>query len=491
MYTFFLLPVPTSNLYAQVNGLQFTVDPPSVLWISLFSRGLLQALDQVKAFYHLQDSSKTDEHIDIRMDAAQLKVSIERIQTFLHDNSSFCANSSGFCFVLYSSFLQLIIPLDSSILDHPERPQSLSVTVPQLVLSNTRHCPHGSRADLNSTFNRFAASSFFQQTPPCPYPRDQSAFHAIPAAFLQHCQKTECQPLDIKQLRSQDVWSLSMSRVTFGFDGARRLPKSRTQPFVESFAMSLWMCQPSAFKNGSPSSPKQEDALFASLHFLVHVITPVKMWLNHYQYVALLRMKDAMARLVAELTRNLQYVKKIDSQKTKPSSVCLALLVDSTEVGLLLPAACSEPEEEVPHSPETETPSMTDSDISPTHQSADMVVEENGLSATFVQDEQEGVVEEAYEAVEEGLECLTACEDTPVVSPPFSAGHSPVLSREPSTFSLEGELSSAINVTKDVTKDAISASLDLTKGAFSITKDAFSMLSRGSGMSKLFTSQAK
>lgn len=384
------------------------------------------------------------------------------------------------------TLLQLIIPLDSSILDHPERPQSLSVTVPQMVVSNTRHCPHGSRADLNSTYNRFVASPFFQPTPPCPYPRDQSAFHAIPAAFLQHCQETECQPLDVKQLRSQDVWSLSLSRVALGFDGARRLPKSRTQPFVESFAMSLWMCQPSAFKNGSASSPKQEDMLLASLHFLVHVITPVKMWLNHYQYVALLRMKDAMARLVAELSRNLQFV-KTDKQKTNPSSVCLALLVDSTEVGLLLPAACSEPEEEVPHSPETETPSLTDSDISPTHQSADMVVEENGLNATFGQDEQEGVVEEAYEAVEEGLECLTAREDTSVVSPPLS----PVLSREPSTFSLEGELSSAINVTKDVTKDAISASLDLTKGAFSITKDAFSMLSRGSGMSKLFTSQAK
>lgn len=247
------------------------------------------------------------------------------------------------------------------------------------------------------------------------------------------------------------------------------------------------MCQPSAFKNALPSSPEEEEPLFASLHFLVHVITPVKMWLNHYQYVALLRMKDAMARLVAELSRNLQYVQKINSQKTNPSSVCLALLVDSTEVGLLLPAACSEPEEEVPHSPETETPSMTDSDLSPTHQSADMVVEENGLDTTFVQDEQEGVVEEAYEAVEEGLECLTAREDTPAASPPLS----PVLSREPSTFSLEGELSSAINVTKDVTKDAISASLDLTKGALSITKDAFSMLSRGSGMSKLFASQAK
>lgn len=73
---FFLLPVPTSNLYAQLNSLQLFVDPDSVLWISLFSRGLLHTLEQVKAFYHLQDSSKTEEHVDIRMDASHLKVNI-------------------------------------------------------------------------------------------------------------------------------------------------------------------------------------------------------------------------------------------------------------------------------------------------------------------------------------------------------------------------------------------------------------------------------
>ncbi|XP_067448898.1 bridge-like lipid transfer protein family member 3A isoform X1 [Thunnus thynnus] len=477
------LSVPTSNLYAQVNGLQLCVDPASVLWINLFSRGLLHTLDQVKAFYHLQDSSKAEEHVEIRMDASQLK---------------------------------LIIPLDSSILDHPERPQSLSVTVPQMVLSNTRHCPHGSRADLNSTYDKFTSCSFFQPTPPCPYPRDQSAFCPIPSTFLQYAQETEPQPLDRKRLRSQDVWSLSLSRVTLGFDGARRLPKGRTQPFVEPFAMSVWLCQPSAFKCGSLSSPsdpsrahqpssqqepQQEDTTLASVHFLAHAITPVKMWLNHYQYVALLRMKDALARLGAELGRDVRDVKEAHGQKAKPATVCLALLVDSMELGLLLPPVCTEPEEEVPHTPETDSPSITDSDISPTHHTADMEDSglENGISSintvvtAFDQDEQDGVVEEACEAVEEGLEGdgLTAQEDTPVLSPQLSPGHSPALSREPSNFSLEGELSSAINVTKDVTKDAISASLDLTKGAFSITKDAFSMLSRGSGMSKLFSAQAK
>ncbi|XP_072222955.1 bridge-like lipid transfer protein family member 3A [Leuresthes tenuis] len=480
------LPVPTSNLYVQLNSLQLCVDPASLLWISLFSRGLLHTLDQVKAFYHLQDSNKVEEHVDIRMDAAQLK---------------------------------LIIPLDSSILDHPERPQSLSVTVPQMVLSNTRHCPHGSKADLSSTCEKFASSPFFQTSPPRPYPRDLSAFDPVPSAFLQHSQEIASQPLDRKQPRSEDVWSLSLSRVALGFDGARRFPKGKTQPFVEPFAMSVWMCQPSAFKTESSSSssspsgahqlsseqePRQDDASLASVHFLAHTITPMKMWLNHYQYVALLRMKDALAQLGAELSRDVRGVKQAHGKKTKAATVCLALLLDSVEVGLLLPPVCMEPEGEVPHTPETDSPSMTDSDISPTHHSVDVVLEDSGLengvssintgaSGVFDQDEQDGAVEEAYEAVEEEPEgnVLTTQEDTSVLSPPLSPGPSPAISREPSTFSLEGELSSAINVTKDVTKDAISASLDLTKGAFSITKDAFSMLSRGSGVSKLFTAQGR
>ncbi|XP_041654810.1 UHRF1-binding protein 1 isoform X2 [Cheilinus undulatus] len=469
--------VPTTNLYAQLNGLQFCVDPASILWINLFSRGLLHTLDQVKAFYHLQDSSKSEEHVDICMDATQLK---------------------------------LVIPLDSSILDHPERPQSLSVTVPQMTLSNTHHCPNGSRADLSSTYNKFASCPFFKMEPPCPYPRDRSAFHAIPSTFLHVSQETELQPLDIKRPRSRDIWSLSLFRVTLGFDGARRFPKGKTQPFVEPFSMSVWICQPSAFGNNAPcsssspngdhrASPEQEDTSFASFHFLALTNTPVRMWLNHYQYVALLRMRDAMARLGAELGRDLQNVKQAHGQETKPNTVCLALLVDSAEMGLLLPAVSSEPEVEVPQTPETDSPSITDSDISPTHRSD--IPEENGIETGLsintanerdYPDDQGVLVEEACEAVEEVvLQVLETQEDTPVLSPVLSPGHSPVLSREPSTFSLEGELSSAINVTKDVTKDAISASLDLTKGAFSITKDAFSLLSRGSGMSKLFSAQGK
>ncbi|XP_045062955.1 UHRF1-binding protein 1 isoform X1 [Coregonus clupeaformis] len=494
------LPVPNTNLYAQLNGLHLCLDPASLLWVNLFSRGLLHTLEQVKAFYQLQDGSKAEEHVDIRMDAAQIK---------------------------------LIIPLESSIMDHQDRPQSLNITVSQTVLSNTRHSPHGTRADLNTTYISFSTCHFFQSAPPCSFPRDQSAFLPLPSAFLQHSLEMEPLPLsETRPLRAKDVWSLSLSRLSGSFEGARKSNKGRAHPFVEPFAMSVWICRPCAFKGGSlvsspsepapvdpnhasseqenqlPSNPdhhnldSKKEAPVASIHFLAQAITPVKVWLNHYQYVALLRMKDTLARLGGELGRDTRDAKHARGQESDPPTVCLALLMDSVELGLLLPPAATEPEEEEAHTPGSESASLTDSDLSPTHQATSPgPLEDSGIgnatatvnSSPPLEQEVDGVVEEASEAVE-GMEGEMAQEggNGPVPSPPFSPEHHlSLLSRDPSTFSLEEELSNALTATKDVTKDAFSASLDLTKGAFSITKDAFSFMSRGSGMSKLFTTQAK
>ncbi|KAL1021058.1 hypothetical protein UPYG_G00008150 [Umbra pygmaea] len=476
------LPVPNTNLYAQLNGLQLCLDPLSLLWVNLFSRGLLRTLEQVKAFYHLQDSSRAEEHVDIRVDAAQLK---------------------------------LIIPLESSIMDHQDRPQALSVFIPQTVLSNTRHSPHGTQADLNTTYSSFSACHFFQPSPPCTFPRDRSSFSPVPSAFLQH--SLEREPLcERSPPRAQDVWSLSLSRLSMSFEGARKSNKGRAHPFVEPLTLSVWMCCPSAFKGvslvSSPGSSKQaspeldnhsremnDETPVASIHFLAQTITPVKVWLNHYQYVALLRMKDTLARLESELGRDTRDAKQARGQKADPPTVCLALLMDSVELGLLLPPAATEPEEHA-HSRGSDSGSLTDSDLSPVHQATSPgPLEDSGIGngPAAVRDshpaelEPDGVVEEACEAVE-GMEADVKDASGPVPSPPFSPEQrSSIVSRDASSFSLEGELSSALTATKDVTKDAISASLDLTKGAFSITKDAFSFMSRGSGMSKLFSPQAK
>lgn len=217
------------------------------------------------------------------------------------------------------------------------------------------------------------------------------------------------------------------------------------------------------------------------------------MWLSHYQYVALLRMKDYLARLASDLSR-------FPSAKMKsatPPTVCLSLLLEALELGLLLPPVIGKTEDEEEAPEETDTQSLTDSDPSPSRRDSGIV---GSTEKVLEQDEEEcdgageGPVEEACEAVEEGLDegngqGAKSQISTSVCSPPPSPAS--VQNRNTSTVSLEGELSNALSVTKDVTKDALSASLDLTKGALSITKDAFSILSRGSAMSKIFSTQNK
>lgn len=401
-------------------------------------------------------------------------------------------------------------------MDHPDRPQSLSISLPQIVLSNTRHSPHGSRSDLNSTYGSFSACPFFNPTACQPFPRDQSLLHPLPSAFLQRFLENESLSLEHKcPSRSQDVWSVSLSRVTLGFDGARRGIRGKALPFVEPFAMSLWLCRPSAFKkdshcssiDGDSKSPTgssksvndvisdkfdQTEGLvnypLASIHILAQSITPVKMWLNHYQFVALLRMKDYLARLAGDLTKDFQGLGQSTHKPSDPPSVCVSVLMEAIELALLLPPATCDPEEA--HSPvETDTPSLTDSDLSPSHHAGEPgLLEDSGSRGNEDQEddaEQEGSVEEAYEAIEEGIDGQTGQDGdaravVPAMSPLLSPMNPALLSRHSSTFSLEGELSSALNATRGVTKD-------LTKGALSITKDAFSLLSRGSGMTKLFT----
>lgn len=205
-------------------------------------------------------------------------------------------------------------------------------------------------------------------------------------------------------------------------------------------------------------------------------------------------MKDYLTRLASDLNR-------FPSAKSKtpapPLSMCVSLLLDALELGLLLPPIVEKTEEEAPE--ETDSQSLTDSDLSPSRPDSRIVEStekalEEGEEEKECDGAGEGPVEEACEAVEEGLDEGNiqggdSQVTTSVASPPPSPAT--VQNQNTSTVSLEGELSNALSVTKDVTKDALSASLDLTKGALSITKDAFSILSRGSAMSKIFSTQSK
>ncbi|EHB06641.1 UHRF1-binding protein 1-like protein [Heterocephalus glaber] len=74
-------PIPSPNLYGQLNALQFTVDERSILWLNQFVLDLKQSLNQFMTVYKLNDNSKSDEHVDIRVDGLMLKVAINTSQS--------------------------------------------------------------------------------------------------------------------------------------------------------------------------------------------------------------------------------------------------------------------------------------------------------------------------------------------------------------------------------------------------------------------------
>lgn len=206
-------------------------------------------------------------------------------------------------------------------------------------------------------------------------------------------------------------------------------------------------------------------------------------------------MKDYLARLASDLNR-------FPSAKLKaapPPTVCVSLLLEALDLGLLLPPVVGKTEEEEEAPEETDTQSLTDSELSPSRPDSGIV---RSTEKALEQEEDEcgelgeGPVEEACEAVEEGSNegngpGAESQVTTSVISSPPTLSPAAAQNQNTSMVSLEGELSSALSVTKDVTKDALSASLDLTKGALSITKDALSILSRGSAMSKIFSTQSR
>ncbi|MGH0119367.1 UNVERIFIED_CONTAM: hypothetical protein FKN15_006098 [Acipenser sinensis] len=386
------LPVPCSNLYGQLNGLQLTPDPLSLLWINLFSLGLLRSLEQVKAFYKLEDSGKGEEHVDVRLDVYQLK---------------------------------LVIPLESRILDHPDRPQSLCVHASHSVFTNTRHCAHATTADLQGTCHSFSHCPFFQ-----------------PAGRLV----TERPGSHLKSRTVQDLLDLGSPRDSNEND---------------------WPAQ-----NGEGQEEDAEQMEMASIHVLAQALSPIRLRLNHYQYVALLRVKDTFSRLGAELAQDTLGLR---GEQVEPPTVSLGLLLESAEVALLLPPATLE-ETQSPGS--TDSPSLTDSELSPAKGPLVTAgLEDSGIGNAGSSEKEDGDGTTAPPPVEEACEAVEALEDAGPSSPSPSL-NPPLHSRDNSSFSLQGELSSALTATKDVTKEAMTVTMDLTKEAVSITKDAFSILSR-------------
>ncbi|XP_057179715.1 UHRF1-binding protein 1-like isoform X2 [Triplophysa rosa] len=369
-------PIPCPNLYVQLNALQLVLDSRSLVWLNLFALDLRQSLEQFMELYKLNDSQKPDEHVDIRVDGLMLK---------------------------------LVIPAEHEK-TQPDQPRSLSVQTSEMVASNTRHSSGCTRSSLESLLQAFQEQPFFTSSPS--FPRALNSFPVLHSVFQRHAHEQDTRVHDVyrgfaplslsanalKTPAATDLWAIHFSQFWVDYEGSRS-GRGRPTPCVDSFPLTLWVCQPARYAQhnerlksgvGSGKLTRSESAEIANrlqrkkllkeyyttdasgsstpsnglhkpnsldglcshtsssltsssssasevdMQVLVHVQKHLSAQVSHGQYVFLLRLQNAVKSLQRTLQQDLEQFGSKRQGTGQPLSACIGVLMKSAEVALLL-----------------------------------------------------------------------------------------------------------------------------------------------------------
>ncbi|MCJ8736272.1 hypothetical protein PDJAM_G00257060 [Pangasius djambal] len=358
-------PIPCPNLYVQLNALQLVVDAQSLVWLNLFALDLRHSLVQFMELYKLNDSQKSDEHIDVRVDGLMLK---------------------------------LVIPGDQKQFQ-PDHPRSISVQTSEMVATNTRHSPGCSRSDLEALLQAFREQAFFTSS-------TSSSFPVLHPVFQHHAHERDTCLHDVyrglappalhtdalKVPSATDLWALRFTQFWVDYEGPRN---HRPSPCVDSFPLTLWLCQPARYvqhqqrpkaaagtgtlptdvsgrlqrkkllkeyystetmanqpTNGlhkpfsldglnaadssSVTSSSSSSTGDADVQVLVQVQKLLSAQASHSQYVFLLKLQQTLNTLQRTIQQDLQKHGLAQQGTGRTFGACVGLLVGSAEVALLL-----------------------------------------------------------------------------------------------------------------------------------------------------------
>ncbi|XP_040201153.1 UHRF1-binding protein 1-like [Rana temporaria] len=359
-------PIPSSNLYVQLNALQITVDDRSILWLNQFILDLRQSVDQFMAMYKLSDSSN-DEHIDIRVDGLMLKV---------------------------------ILPSQKKLDCHHDQPTAISIQTSEVIASNTRQSPNCRRSDLEAIFQDYKDYPFFSKSFTS-FPRSEDSNDLLHPIFQRHAFEQDTKMHDVykgfvapkldtnalKTSSGKDIWAIHFTQFWVDYEGIKS-GKGRPVNFVDSFPFSIWVCQPRRFaqsqkhivSNGdtlvnlsksestdfagrlqrkkllkqyystdvdgqslplqksqsldsSLSVPLPEESPQADIQVLAYIQKHMSAQMNHYQYIFLLLLQESLKQVMDNLRKD---VEGVTGKPTEDTKLSIGLLLKSAEVSLLL-----------------------------------------------------------------------------------------------------------------------------------------------------------
>ncbi|XP_074420186.1 bridge-like lipid transfer protein family member 3A [Larus michahellis] len=563
-------PVPCPNLYVQLNGLTLTLDTASVLWINLFCLDLYRSLEQFKAIYKLEDSGKRDEHFDVRLDGFRLKLNVpvekkvtdhqdrpqmlcictsemtvtntrhapfctcQDLQSlfrkfasseFFHSSYTKFPRSQDNFSLLHTLFLRHAYEVDDKPQKHPGFPQLLHKTSASEDLWSMNF------AELSLDFEGAESSKGRALSFIDPFPL--SIWACLPKRWGQ-AQISKRQELAASELKIKPSASFSNHSKNENLSREHAVcQRSKTDQDLKNISK-----VPETMDVLGESDCEIDDGVdekeletSADIHVLVSSSVHVKVRLNHYQYLVLLRMREVLQTLQEQLAQDTQ---EVMGSPLDPMSACVGVVFHSAEVSLLMNPAPGVLE---PRSLDSDTTSLIESELSPSDSKEGLAAEEKelksetssekgicstsevpedsgientGTSVTSVpvetlprsasdgaltaaphskSTEEKVLIEEAHEAVE-ALAAERPAETSSHPQSPPALPSSPTSDTQPlgrGNINLNGqaeliplknievELSSALHITKDATKEALHVTMDLTKEAMSITKDALSL----------------
>lgn len=125
-----------------------------------------------------------------------------------------------------------------------------------MVATNTRHPANCTRSHLEALLQAFQEEPFFSSSF-VSFPRSSSSLPLLHPVFQHHAHEQDTRLHDIyrglvvptmgasalKMPAATDFWALHFAQFWVDYEGTRG-GKGRPQPFVDSFPLTVWACQP-------------------------------------------------------------------------------------------------------------------------------------------------------------------------------------------------------------------------------------------------------